>query len=58
MKKKITWKEFETLFGRKHVCPDDSMAIGDDEYAIESVDEEGPTFAPDDLVEVLDIEDE
>ena len=58
MKKKMKWAEFETLFGRKHVCPDDSMCIGDNEYAIESVDEEGPTFVPDDLEEVLDIEDE
>ena len=58
MKKKITWTEFETLFGRKDVRPDDSMAIGDNEYAIESVDEDGPTFVPDDLEEVLDIEDE
>ena len=58
MKKKFTWDEFERLFGRKDARPDDSMAIGDNDYAIEGADAEGPTFAPDDLVEVLDIEDE
>ncbi|MFH1532518.1 MAG: hypothetical protein ABIK09_17480 [Pseudomonadota bacterium] len=54
VKKKMKWSEFETLFGRKEARPDDSLSICGDEYSIEGADAEGPTFAPEELVEVVD----
>lgn len=45
MKKKLKWADFERLFGRKDLRPDDTLAICEDELSVVGADDEGPTFS-------------
>ncbi len=44
-KKKMSFKNFEELFGRAAVQPDDALVVNDQAYVVNSVDAEGVEFA-------------